>query len=122
MGLKATAIKGYNASENLLQAVYDAVPDKLQIATHGGGVIAGTLASALAAQEAGKKGLDWLKDMPDQFVKNYNQGNYTTAFLESAGRTMGAVVAGGVTLLIVGVSAANIDAAVRSFFDKAPRG
>jgi hypothetical protein len=114
--------KAYVAVESLIQAAYDKVPDKAQLATHPAGIIAGSVVGTIATIEAGKKSLEWMGQVPDQFAKHYNAGDTTTAFIESGGKTLGAVAAGGFTLLIVGATVANVDAAVRSFLDKPSRG
>lgn len=114
--------KAYNAVETMIQAAYDKVPDKGHLATHPAGLIAGTIVGGLATMEAGKKGLEWISQVPDVFTKNYNAGNHTTAFIEAGGKTLGAVAAGGFTLLVVGATAANVEASVRSFLDKPSRG
>ncbi|MEK7706249.1 MAG: hypothetical protein AAB426_14915 [Myxococcota bacterium] len=116
--IKAAAITGYQATESMFQAAYDMVPDKLQLATHSGGAIVGTLAAGAAAKAAIQKGINQADF--SKVVSAVKAGDYTTSIIEVGNRTMGLVTAAGITAVVVVAAGANIEAAVRSWSDKAP--
>ena len=108
----------YVAMEKMIQTGYDKIPDKVQILTHVPGMVAGTAAGIVAMSKTGELAKDLITEIPKKWSEEVARGNYSTAVIESGGRAMGAVVAGGFTVVLAGVTAANLHATIRSLADK----